>query len=95
MWLLADKNVSDKIVRPLREQGYCVALIREDAPGTPDNLVLTLATEARRCLITFDSDFGEMVGIEFTTNSIIIVTADRIRTRALATTGETPHDSHQ
>ena len=49
-----------RAVRALRECGYDVLWLREDAPGSADNDVLSLASEEARVLLTFDKDFGEL-----------------------------------
>lgn len=60
MRLLANENFPRDAVDALRENGYDVAWIREDARGSRDEQVLALAQEEKRILVTFDKDFGEL-----------------------------------
>lgn len=61
MRLLADENVPLPSVRVLRDAGFDVAAVAEDAPGARDSDVLARAEDERRLLVTFDRDFGELV----------------------------------
>ena len=60
MKYLADENMPGPAVRLLRESGWDVAWIRDEAPGLPDSAVLAKALKEDRVLITFDKDFGEL-----------------------------------
>ena len=60
MRLLANENIPLAAIQSLRELGYNVLWIREDAPGSVDEDVLALASEEKRVLLTFDKDFGEL-----------------------------------
>jgi predicted nuclease of predicted toxin-antitoxin system len=60
MRLLANENFPLDAVTALRENGHDVAWIRENAPGSGDEEVLTRAQQEERILITFDKDFGEL-----------------------------------
>lgn len=60
MRLLADENFPGLAVRALRDRGYNVAWVREDAPGSEDVAVLKRAQTEKRVLLTFDKDFGEL-----------------------------------
>ena len=61
MKLLADENVDGEIVEFLRQQGHDVLWIVEHAPGSSDSDILNLAQLEARIILTFDSDFGELV----------------------------------
>ena len=61
MQILADENFPRSAVIALRSAGYDVAWVLEDAPGSNDADVLKRAVEESRVLITFDTDFGELV----------------------------------
>ena len=61
MRLLANENIPLTAIRKLRELGYDVLAIREQNAGSPDRDVLELAHNERRILITFDSDYGELI----------------------------------
>ena len=61
MRLLADENVPTALVESLRLLGHDVASIREMAPSSSDPDVLALANEQQRVLLTYDTDFGELI----------------------------------
>jgi predicted nuclease of predicted toxin-antitoxin system len=48
----------------LREVGHDVVSISELYPGISDREVLEIATKEQRAIITFDSDYGELVFFE-------------------------------
>ena len=49
------------MVSGLRSAGFDVAWIQSDAPGSSDEQVLELAGEQQRILITYDTDFGDLI----------------------------------
>ncbi len=57
---LADENFPLPSVRLLRREGYDVASILEDAPGTADVDIMARAVAKGRVLLTFDRDYGEI-----------------------------------
>lgn len=59
--LLADENVAAATVRRLRAEGHDTAYIAELSPAADDLEVLRTAREQERVLLTFDSDFGELI----------------------------------
>jgi len=61
MNFVADEGVDQQIVMALREKGYNVLYIDELTDGATDDLVLQLANEQSRILMTRDKDFGELV----------------------------------
>lgn len=61
MRLLADENVPTALVESLRLLGHDVASIRETVPSSSDPDVLALANEQQRVLLTYDTDFGELI----------------------------------
>lgn len=61
MRLLADENVPTALVESLRLLGHDVASIREATPSAPDPDVLAQANEQQRVLLTYDTDFGELI----------------------------------
>ena len=61
MRILADENIHLFIVEALRAQGHDVTWMRVDAPGTPDVEILPLANQQDRTLLTYDTDFGELI----------------------------------
>jgi predicted nuclease of predicted toxin-antitoxin system len=61
MHLLFDENLSARAAREVAEAGHDVASIATLAPSLDDRGVLALAREAQRVLVTFDSDFGDLV----------------------------------
>jgi predicted nuclease of predicted toxin-antitoxin system len=61
MKFLADENFPRPAVRALREQGFEVARVSEDNPGSADEDILARCTSDRLTLLTLDKDFGELV----------------------------------
>jgi predicted nuclease of predicted toxin-antitoxin system len=61
MRFLANENFPLPSVRLLREGGYDVASITEDSPGIEDTEVLARAVDEQRMILTFDSDYGELI----------------------------------
>ncbi len=61
MIFLADENFPWIAVLALRNAGYDTKWIKTEAPGIPDEEVMTYAYREKRILLTFDKDFGELV----------------------------------
>jgi predicted nuclease of predicted toxin-antitoxin system len=61
MKFLADENIPLLMVRQLFEKGYDVIHIGVKYGGIPDEEVIDLANEEERIIVTFDSDFGNLV----------------------------------
>lgn len=59
--LLADENFPLPVIEGLRAAGYDVLAVAQAAPGIDDRAVLGLACNTMRRLLTFDSDFGDLV----------------------------------
>ncbi len=61
MRLLADENIPRLVVEFIRSRGHDTIWVGNVAPGIKDREVISLATTQERTLITFDTDFGELV----------------------------------
>ena len=61
MELLANENVPLGTVHLLRQAGYAVSSMSEEAPGLADAAVLARARAAGQVVITFDRDYGELI----------------------------------
>lgn len=61
MRILADENMLGQAVASLRAAGHDVRWARETHRSAADPNLLELATQEGRTLITFDSDYGELV----------------------------------
>ena len=61
MKILADENMLEQAVAYLRAAGHDVRWARETNRSAADPNLLELATQEERTLITFDTDFGELV----------------------------------
>lgn len=61
MRLLGDENIPRLVVEFICSRGHDAIWVGEVAPGIGDRDVLSLATTQKRTLITFDTDFGELV----------------------------------
>jgi predicted nuclease of predicted toxin-antitoxin system len=60
MNFLADEGVDRAIVVRLRDDGCDVTYIAEIAGGTTDEVILHMAMQENRILITHDKDFGDL-----------------------------------
>lgn len=61
MRFLANENFPLPSVLRLRQAGYDVTAISEDAPGAKDFEVLARASREQRIVLTFDRDYGELI----------------------------------
>ncbi|MEK7083755.1 MAG: DUF5615 family PIN-like protein, partial [Patescibacteria group bacterium] len=61
MRLLADENISVRVVAELRQAGHDVLSIVEIHPNADDAWIIARALKEKRCIITYDKDFGELV----------------------------------
>ena len=59
--LLANENFPLTSILYLRQKGYDVSSIGTDIPGIKDSLVLAIANEQERIILTFDRDNGELI----------------------------------
>ena len=59
--LLVDENFPAPATQALRAGGVDVMSVAEQVPGAPDEAVLALACAQRCWLVTFDSDYGELL----------------------------------
>lgn len=58
---LANENFPRPSIKLLREKGFIVKSIQEEDPGIPDEKVMDIATELNLIILTFDSDYGEII----------------------------------
>jgi len=61
MRLVADENIDRLVVDSLRYAGFEVISIREIAPGSMDEAVLSRSVADAGLLLTADKDFGDLV----------------------------------
>lgn len=61
MKLLADEGVDRSIVDGLRKLGFDVFYVIEETRSLDDDVLLRIAADDKRILITKDKDFGELV----------------------------------
>lgn len=59
--LLLNENFPAPAVALLRKEGVDLVFIAESHPGIDDVDVLALAVRERRCVVTFDRDYGELL----------------------------------
>jgi predicted nuclease of predicted toxin-antitoxin system len=60
MRLLANENVSARVIQALRQRGHDVLSAKESMRGESDSAVLQLARREGRLVVTHDKDFGEL-----------------------------------
>jgi predicted nuclease of predicted toxin-antitoxin system len=58
---LANENFPRPSTVLLRESGFTVKSIQEDCPGIMDAEVMKIAIENNLIILTFDSDYGELI----------------------------------
>lgn len=61
MRFLGDESCDQAVVRALRAAGHDVLSVSEIAPTADDEVVIALARDERRILLTEDRDFGQLV----------------------------------
>ena len=59
--LLMDENQARSTINLLKLDGHDVISVAEMEPGASDTRVLFLARETTRILVTYDSDFGDLI----------------------------------
>ena len=59
--LLADENIAASLVHQLRSADWDVTYVAEFEPGLTDQDVLQRCVLEKRCLLTEDHDFGDLV----------------------------------
>ena len=86
MNVLADECVDRAIVERLRSDGHVVTWIKELAPSSSDEEVLTFAHESDSILVTDDKDFGELVyRLGRTHSGVVLLRLDAIPNSVKAT----------
>ncbi len=61
MTFLANENFPRPSTIILRENGFSVKSIQEDFPSVSDEEVIKIALESNLIILTFDSDYGEII----------------------------------
>lgn len=61
MRFLADESCDFRVVRALRAAGHDVQAIAEVAPGSNDDVIVGMAIQDDRILLTEDRDLGQLV----------------------------------
>ena len=61
MKFLANENVPVSSVNYLKSKGYDITSIGVDEAGVSDQQVMDIATKQDRTIITYDSDYGELI----------------------------------
>lgn len=61
MQFIADENFPLPSVRLLTAAGYDIVAVASSSPGISDEVVLERAVQERRILLTFDSDYGDLL----------------------------------
>ena len=61
MKLLANENFPLASVKYMRNTGFDITSIGTDNPGISDEQVMDIAIKEERTILTFDSDYGELI----------------------------------
>jgi predicted nuclease of predicted toxin-antitoxin system len=61
MKILADENIESEFIDALREADFDVLSVRESYIGSADDEILQIAVEQKAVILTYDTDFGELV----------------------------------
>ncbi len=61
MNFLADEGIDRSIVDGLRQSGFDVFYVIDETRSLDDDVILQIAADEKRILITKDKDFGELV----------------------------------
>jgi predicted nuclease of predicted toxin-antitoxin system len=61
MKLLANENFPLKSILYLRSKGFDISSIGTDNPSIQDNVVMNIAINEARIILTFDRDYGELI----------------------------------
>ena len=58
---LANENFPKPNIMLLRDNGFVVKSIQEEFQGIADEVVIKIAAETNLVILTFDSDYGELI----------------------------------
>ena len=61
MKFLADENIPLEVVLQLQRNGFDIISLSNMRPRASDEEALSIANKEKRIIITFDTDFGELV----------------------------------
>ncbi len=61
MKLLANESFPLKSILYLRSKGFDINSIGTDSPSIQDNVVMNIAINENRTILTFDRDYGELI----------------------------------
>lgn len=61
MKILADENIEREFVEALRESDFEVLSVWESYIGVADDEILQIAVNQKALILTYDTDFGELV----------------------------------
>lgn len=71
---LTDENVSPMLVHAIREKGYDVKDVKEENLfGLSDDKILVLARKTNRSIITYDSDFANLLNYPLQSHKGVIL----------------------
>lgn len=74
MKLLADENIEREFIEALREADFDVLSVRESYIGFADDEILRAAVDEKAVILTYDTDFGELVfRFSLQSNGIILL----------------------
>ena len=86
MKFLADESVDFPIIELLRANDYDIKSVMEEFPSEADDIILTVANNQERILITLDKDFGELVyRLKKCHAGVILIRLDGVKPKNKAT----------
>ena len=87
MRLLADQNIPRGTVESLREEGHDVTWVQTAQPGADDDVLLDMAANEKRVVITFDIVVHTLQVRDDWAGHFSVIEDARIRMRPLPKTG--------
>jgi predicted nuclease of predicted toxin-antitoxin system len=61
MKILADENIEREFIKALRDADFDIISVRESFIGSADDEILQIANDKKAVILTYDTDFGELV----------------------------------
>jgi predicted nuclease of predicted toxin-antitoxin system len=80
MKFLADENIEREFIEALRDADFEIISVRESFIGAADDEILQIAVYEKAVILTYDTDFGELVfRFSLASNGIILLRLHGLR----------------